>query len=253
MIFLAVLLSVSVKSEMVSWSSVAIHENTNSVSHHSYYQYYDDIEELSRGGQLIVDLKRSLLSGRTNNVIVWANIEPMPYVTANYTISYCEMNVSWMKTDYDNDGNLISTNETILGFTYSGGGINTTELYFELKNRDSLVTDVQCYYNTTNPTYLYDESVLFGRSGIYIPANKCNDCEEFTLEQLSNEIERQDQIIAEETSIYVIIQKVIDFNFQIWLILSWLVKLLLLIVAVFLVFYAIYYLYVFLKDIHDKI
>lgn len=252
-ILLIGILSATASAEMTAWSSVGIHEETNSVTHHSYYQYYDDIEELSRGGQLFIDIKRSLLSGRTNNVIVWAIIEPMPYITPNYTITHCDFNISWTKTDYDNDGNLISTNETKLGFTYSSGGVNTTELYFPLKNRDSLVTDVECYYNTTNPAYLYNEGVLFGRSGIYIPANKCNDCEEFTLEQLSNEIERTDEIIQQETAIYVIIQKIIDYNYQIWLIASWLIKLMLLMGGIFLVFYGLYYLYYFLKDIHDKI
>jgi len=253
-IFLILLCNLG-KSEMTSWSSVSVHEETNSVTHHSYYQYYDDIEELSRGGQLFIDIKRTLLSGRTNNVIVWAIIEPMPYVAPNFTITHCDFNITWTKTDYDSDGNLISSNETKLGYTYSSGGTNTTELYFKLKNRDSLVTDVECYYNTTDPDLLYGypDDILFGRSGIYLPANKCNDCQEYTLEELSNEIERTDEIIQEETAIYEVIQKIIEYDFKLWLIASWLVKLLLVVGGIFLVFYGIYYLYLFLKDIHDKI
>jgi hypothetical protein len=177
----------------------------------------------------------------------------MPFVLANYTIDYCEFNVSRTITNYDNDGNLISVNETTYGYTYAGGGFNKTYLYFELKNRDSLVTDVQCYYNTTDPSLLHSENILFGRSGIYIPANKCNDCEEFSLEELSNEIGRTDEIIQEETEIYEIIQKIIDYNYRIWLIVSWLIKLLLVIAGIFLIFSALFYLYHFLKDIHDKI
>ena len=240
-----------VSGEMVLWENVIIDNSANSVSHHAYYQYYDDIEELSRGGQLIVDLKRSLYAGRTNDVLVWANIEPMPYVTANYTINYCELNATHLMTDYDNSGNLISTNETTYGYIYSGTPANTTFLFFKMKNRDSLIIDARCYYNDSN--YLYQDSILFARSGIYLPANKCNDCTQYTLEELSNEIDRQDQMIQQETSIYVIIQKVIDFNFKMWLIVLWLVKLLLVLIAIFFVFYGIYYLYKFLKDIHDKI
>jgi hypothetical protein len=252
-IFLIGIMSFTANAEMVSYSSVNIHEDTNSVSHHSYYQYYDDIEELSRGGQLFVDLKRSLLAGRTNNVIVWAIIEAMPNVQPEYTINYCEFNISRIITTYDNDGNLIGSNQTSLGFTYSTGGVNDTYLYFELKNRDSLVTDVQCYYNSTNDSLLYDDNVLFGRSGIYIPANKCNDCTEFTLEELSNEIARTDELIQEETIMYRIIQRIVDYNYQLWLIASWLIKLLLVLAGIFLVFYALYYLYFFLKDVEKHI
>lgn len=251
-IFLAVLLSASASAEMVLWSSVSIDTNTNSVNHHSYYQYYDDIEELSRGGQLLVDLKRSLYAGRTNDVLAWAIIEPMPYVTANYTIDYCVFNATHTKTDYDNSGNLIGVNETTYGYIYSSTGItNTTEILFKMKNRDSLIVDTRCFYNTSG--YLYDESILFGRNGVYVPANKCNDCEEFSLEELSNEIERTEQKTAKEIAIYNNVQSLVTFNFSVWLYASWIVKIGLLLLAISLIFLSIYSLYQFVKDIERRI
>jgi hypothetical protein len=250
-LFLAVLLSTNVFGEMTLWSSVSIDTNANSVNHHSYYQYYDDIEELSRGGQLIVDLKRSLYAGRTNDVIVRAIIEPMPYNLTNYTIDYCEFNATHTMTDYDNDGNLIGVNETTYGYTYSSTPANTTEILFKMKNRDSLVVDTRCYYNNSN--YLYDENILFARNGIYLPANKCNDCEEFSLEELSNEIERTEQKTEKEIAIYNNVQSIISFNFSIWLFVSWIIKIGLLLLGISLIFMAIYYLYQFVKDIEARI
>lgn len=250
-LFLVALFSLSVNAEMTLWSNVIIDEDSSTVAHHSYYQYYDDIEELSRAGQLFVDLKRSLYAGRTNDVILWAIIENMSYDTGNYTVNYCEYNVTHIKTDYDNDGNLINTTSIDYGFVYSGTPTNTTYLFFQMKNRDSLITDLRCYYNDSD--YLYDESILFARGGIYLPANKCNDCEEYTLEELSNAIERTDEIIADETGIYNTIQTLIGFIFQLWLAVFWLIKLVLLLTGVTLIFAGVYYLFLFLRDIERSI
>jgi hypothetical protein len=200
---------------------------------------------------LTIDLKRSLYSGRTNDVVLWAIIEGMPYNTSNYTIDYCEYNVTHIKTDYDDSGNLVNTSKENFNYLYSSSPTNTTYLFVQMKNRDQLITDLRCYYNESG--FLYDENILFARGGIYLSANKCNDCTEFTLEELSNEIGRTDEIIKEETSIYVIIQKVIDFNFQLWLIASWMIKLLFFLVGIFLVFYGVYSLYVFLRDIERSV
>lgn len=252
MFSLVTLFSISVSGEMTLWSNVIIDDNTDSVSQHSYYQYYDDIEALTTLDSALLDLKRSLLSGRTNDVYLWAIIEKMPYNTTNYTINYCEYNITHTQTDYDSNGNLIQINESTYGFVYSSlPSANTTYLFFRLKNRDSLVSDIRCYYNDSN--YLYDENILFGRGGIYLPANKCGDCEEYTLEELSNEIDRTDEIIEQETSIYNIIQSVIDFNFTLWLIAYWLAIILFVMAGVTLIFGAMYYVYRLIKDIEENI
>lgn len=251
-IVLILFMMVGVRGEMTLWSDIVIDEDNSAVAHHSYYQYYDDIEASDTFESIFIELKKSLLAGRTNNVYLWAIIEPMPYDAGNFTINYCDYNVTHIKNDYDNDGNLINVTEVDYGFTYpSLVSANTTYLYLKLKNRDSLVTDIRCFYNDSD--YLYDQNFLGGRGGIYLPANKCGDCEEYTLEELSDEIERTDEIIIEKTRIYNLIQSVMDFNFQIWLYVYWIIKLTLFLAGIGLLFYGVYHLYLFIRDIERKI
>lgn len=251
-ISLVTLMALSVNAEMYLWNEVKIREDVGAVSQYGYFQFYDDIEAISNLDQVLLDLKRSLYAGRTVDLTLYGVVEHMPYNTTNYTIDYCEFNVTHLKTNYDNEGNLISTNETTYGWLYtSNPTANITTVYLELRNRDSVTYDMRCYYNDTD--YLYDESILFGSVTTYLPANKCNDCEEYTLEELSNEIERTDDIIEEETAIYRIVQTLFDFDFQIWLIVSWLVKILAVVVAISLAFYGVYHLFLFLRDIEGQI
>lgn len=252
MIAFCLLLSISLASaEVYFWNEVKIRNDSNSVSHYGYFQFYDDIEALTGLDQILLDLKKTLYAGRHVDLILRGIVENMPFDTGNYTVDYCEWNITHIQMEYDNEGNLISSTEVLHEFIYITNVTNETTIHLELKNRDSLIYDLRCYYNDSN--FLYDESILFGRVATFYQANKCNDCKEFTIEELSNEIERTDEILIEELTIYGVIQNVVGFNFQIWLIISWFIKILFLLVAVGLIFMSVYYFYRFLKDVESRI
>lgn len=248
--FLLVLTMLNLASgEITFWQNTRINQNDLSVTDAGYYQFYDDIETLR--DTAFLDIKKALYQGRTIDIFLSANIEAMPYNTTNYIINYCEFNITHSKAEYDNEGNLLNMTDIIYGYVYNSTPVNTTEILITMKNRDSLVYGLSCYYNDS--AYLFDESILFGRVATYFPAHKCNDCTQYSLEELSNEIERADEITEKELSIYNLMQEIVNFNFKIWLYVAWIVKIGFLILGVSLIFLGIYWMYQFIKDIERRI
>jgi hypothetical protein len=90
---------------------------------------------------------------------------------------------------------------------------------------------------------------LVGQFDVFLPSYECKGCEEYTLEELSNQIEKNEEITLNELTIYENIQKAVDWNFTIWLIISWIIKIGFIIIAVGLIFVSVYYFYQFLQDI----
>jgi hypothetical protein len=86
-----------------------------------------------------------------------------------------------------------------------------------------------------------------------MPSFECEGCTQYTLEELSYQTEKSDEITANEVAMYDKIQIAVDWNFQIWLILSWIIKIAMVLVAVGLIFASVYYFYVFLRDIEKEI
>jgi hypothetical protein len=110
---------------------------------------------------------------------------------------------------------------------------------------------MECHY--TNSSTLYVENVLVGQYTTYFPAFECIGCTDYTIEELSNEIERTDEYIEDQTEIYGFIQGFLEINYKLWLIASWLVKIAFVIISISLVFLGIYYLYNLFKDVEKQI
>lgn len=238
----------SVNAEVNFWEQTAINANDNSVSDHTYVQFYDDIYDTN---PLVLDLKKSLLSGRTVPVLISADVQAMPFVTANYTILYCNWTVLVTQNNYDSSGNLISASIGTISVLFQNNSANNTQMSFALKNRDSLVSDLKCFYDSGS--HLFEENILFGDTAVYFPANKCNECTQYSIEELSNEVARIDETTTKETSIYNGIQTVISYNFQIWLIASWLIKIAFIFVGIGAIFLGVWWVYEYLREIEKQI
>jgi hypothetical protein len=92
-----------------------------------------------------------------------------------------------------------------------------------------------------------------GRVDTFFGSYACEDCEEYSLEELSNQIDRAEEITEDELEIYDIIQQIVSLNFRLWLIASWLTKIFFLLFTIGLIFAGVYYVYRFLNDIANKI
>lgn len=252
MIFLLLIIS-NISAEVFLWDSVTKDNSTQIVNYHVYYQF-DDTSTTGIG-----------LSQDTPITLVY-HVEALPLDLtpdgANFgNIDYCNLTISHTKYIYGTNfvafegfsqGELLNTTvETQNIYFGTNASINTGSIVLLLRNRDSVVADMKCHYTTLDG--LYENNILGGFLTTYMSSYECSQCVDFSLEQLSNMAEKNQNITANQLSIYTNIQKVVDFNYQIWLILSWVFKIGMIFVAVGLVFAGVYYFYVFFSNIAKEL
>jgi hypothetical protein len=239
-------------AEVSLWTDIYINHDTQTVSQYGYYQF-DDTSARGVGRDKAIEM------------ILWYEVEGLPYDLSigNYSgyVDWCNLTIRHDINEYGGTfysvlglegGNYINTTtETDNYYFENTTTIEFDQLYYFLKDKDSLTVDMKCHY--TDPSSVFVESILFGRVNVILGAYECNDCEEYSFEQLSNEIDRSEQIISDQNEVYDKIQSVVAINFNIWLIVSWIIKIGLLFTAVTLVFGGIYWLYLLFKSIEDEI
>jgi hypothetical protein len=250
--FLLVSMSYMVSAEVSLWTDVYINYDDQVVSQYGYYQF-DDTSSRGVGRDKSIEM------------ILWYEVEGLPYnlSVGNYSgyVDWCNLTIKHDKNEYGGTfwsvvglegGNYLNTTTTTDNYYFE----NTTIISFDqlsyfLKDKDSLTTDMKCHY--TDEASVFVESILFGRVNVYMGAYECNDCEEYSLEQLSNEIERNNQIIEDQSEVYDKIQSVVAMNYNVWLIIGWVLKIGLIFTAVTLIFGGVYWLYLLFKSIEEAI
>lgn len=237
MIFLLMAVLNSVSSEIYLFNDVSVSNITNTTDFHAFYKLIDTSDGFR---------------WRNKGVLVEFDYltQALPFVLVSGSVDWCNLTFVHYANDYDNDGNYIGTNTSIVNYYFTNGSNSGTEK-FNLKDADEVSADMICHY--TNQSEIYIDNILAGSLTTYIPSYECKGCTEFTLEELSNEIERSDEITESELKIYDISETIISFNYRLWLYGSWIIRLFLLIGAIGLIFSAVYYIYKFLVDIKNRI
>jgi hypothetical protein len=221
-----------INAEISFWTDTILDNSTSVVRYHSFYQ----VEDTSPNGV-----------GKHKPVVLQINYETqsLPYNLTlqnplySGSVDWCNFTILNYQNIYDNDLNLINTSIDTYN-EYITTGISET-YYISLFDRDSTTIDMDCHFTDVN--YLYVENFLAGRFTTFFPSFECKGCEQYTIEQLSNEADRLDNMTIKELAVYNGIQKIIDMNFKVWVIFSWFIKIGLLILSLGLIFAGVYYLY----------
>ena len=230
-----------VSGEVYLWNSVSKDYSKNTVRETASYWFSDTSEN-------------GIGRNKNINILLWSEVEQLPFnFSGVYPVSvdWCNYTIVHDINVYDTDGNLInmSSETTILNF--QNQPFNSTQLTFQLRSRDSLRVIMECHY--TDPTYLYVENILVGRFYTYFPSFECDGCEEYTLEEITHQTEIQEQITESQLSVYNKIQKVVEWNWGIWLILGWIIRIVFIFIALILLFSGIYYFYKLFDNIAKEI
>ena len=235
-IFLVTLMPINVSAEVYMWNSVIINQNDDIVRYHAYYQFEDTSE-------------RSI--GRNKDIPVTFTyvVEAIPYNLSGYggEVDWCNLTINSFHNIYDKEGFLINTSTETQNVYFGTGNLSTDSITINVRDADDIIADMDCHY--TNSSTLYVEHALIGRFDTFIPSFQCTGCEKYTLEELSDEIERSKEITENELRIYEITQVLMELNYKLWTIISWIVKLFFLLVALWLVFASIYWLYKYFDEI----
>ena len=228
-----------VSAEIYLWTDVITNKKTNTTSHHAYYQLDDTSDGFKwRNKEVPITIKFT-----TEDL-------PLNLSAGHGQVTSCNFSFTSFHNNYDDEGFFLG-DTTESGSFFFDSGVNQGEVTILLKDDDDITADFKCFY--TNNEFLFDDSILVGRISTFLPSFECKGCTEFTLEELSDEVERAEEITDNELAVYRIIQDVIQRNFQLWLIASWIAKLFLVIFAVGLIFASFYYMWKFFEDIADRI
>jgi hypothetical protein len=256
---MAILLIANASAEITLFNSIGIDNSSRIVDDHAYYYLLDTSVQSEGGGVPIINAGRTLLSwigigtAKAVPITLRANIESLPFALTYGVVDWCNFSTRHERNIYDiyGYGNYVNTSIEEAS-VYITSGSNTSSIIVNMYEQDVLTADVKCHYNDTRDI-IYYTNLLVGRFDTFIPTFECGKCEKYSLEQLSNKVETADATTADELSSYTIIQKIVDYNFQVWLILSWIIKFVFIIVGLFLIFSGVYYFYKFLTDLGNAI
>jgi hypothetical protein len=241
-----------VSSELYLWETTikdtSLNNTANLVKDHLYY-YFQDTSLTGRGADV------------DTPITLTAVILALPFNFTQYNPSYngsvdwCNFSYLHVKNTFDNSVNppriSSTTNEQGSFFYENTGTVSTQEVIINMRSVDSLFADVKCHY--TDSTTLYIENVLVGRFTTYLPSYSCAKCTQYSLEELSHLQEKNEQITDNTLGAYSVIQRVIDYNFQIWVIISYIFKIAIVLVAIGLIFSGIYYFYKYMEKLVNEV
>jgi hypothetical protein len=249
MIFLMAIMQIS--GEMNLWNEVS-NDQSQSLTKYSALYTFDDTSARGIGKNKDIPL-----------TFVYS-VMPLPFnLTTNGSaqVDWCNFTIVHYHNIYGTSfvafegfygGELLNTTIETQSYYFSTNGSSAGgQVTFDMRDKDYLMATMKCHY--TDPAYLYDGNILVGNFETLLPSYECEGCTKYSLEEISNEIERKEQVTQNELSIYQRIQTVIYWNFQIWLIMSWVIKISLILVAVGFVFAGVYSFYLLLKDLSENI
>jgi hypothetical protein len=261
MILLLSLSSNLVLGELTLWSNVIIDANQSTVTKHGYIQLYNDINKPLQN--LVNEVsKEPIMVDRPVKIFIDYQIQNL---TFNLTgdggygsVDWCNLTIV-ANTHESISYPLVPLFPITINFseqidTLFFESTNTTETgryTYIINNRDDITIDLTCHYTDSRDVFF--DSIIFGDFFVYTPAMECNNCEKMNLEQLSYEVERNDEITAKQNEIYLWVSKIIGFNYTIWLIGFWITRLFFLLLAISLIFLGVYSIYKMFKDIEEKL
>jgi len=232
-----IVLSALASAEMSMWNTVIIDRNANTVSHHVFY-VFDDTSDSHVGRNKDIP------------ITLYYQVQNMPYnlVPDGYgSVDWCNLTINHYINTYDSLGNLVNNSYEFQSAYFDSTNSTSGSIIIDARSSDSITGDFKCHYTDSRDLFL--QNTLFGEITSFMPSFECVGCIKYTLQEQSDEINRQDQITKDTVVIYTNIQKVIDYNYILWLALSWIIKIGFLLIAVALIFYVAYYYYIYLRDV----
>lgn len=229
-----------VSADLNLWNSVIEDRSNNLVKYHAFYQFDDtSLKGIGKNKDIPVTLSY--------------DVEALPYNLNPYSgeVDWCNFSTSHFKNDYDTDGNLINSTLIRTDNYFANSSFTTGVITINVKSSDYIIADMSCHYTDVNS--LYVENALIGRFTTFMPSFECDGCDKYSLEQLSEQTQKNEETAQNELEVYDRVQSVVDFNYTFWLILSWIIKISFIILSIVLIFLTGYYFYKYLKDLERSI
>jgi hypothetical protein len=241
-------------AEMYMWEETSILKDKNIVRHKLVLSVVD----ISNQQVFSVHSTRA----KPVPVYITESTQDLPYNISTFYPQYPNALIDWC--NYTAISNLNQYSISLTGnYELVNSSITSENRFYEnlsaranltkysLFEQDTITAYMDCHYTDNNTLFI--ESNYFGAITTYVPAFECEECKSYTFEQLTQENNKIAERINEEQNLYVNIQKLVSRDYQVWLIMSWFLKIGLIFIAIGLIVLSIYYLYIFFKMIGDRI
>lgn len=223
----AFLLSLSlVYAELYQSQQIIIDKNTSTVYYQGYY-YVDDTNS------------NNISTGTPTNVLLYYTVTPLPY----YNATHC--NITIQKVTYSIIPNLTAYSTVYRNYGTSGSPVGSEDRY-SLYGRDQLKIESACHYNDITPYYTNNRYPVM--IGLLSSSYSCNECLEYDYQTVVNSSLNYDAYAN-----YDKFDIILRYDYQFWLILEWVVKIMFIFVGIGVLFLGAYYLYKFVKNIEESI
>jgi hypothetical protein len=236
----------SISGEEYLWNSVSLDYTDQTVNNHAFY-WFDDTSETHAGMQKDIP------------ITFYYVVQQLPYNLTNGNVDWCNLTITHFRNIYgiffipftEISTSIINTTIETQNVYFTTAPVTSGQITINVRKSDTLNADMKCHYE--NVSDLYEDNILVGQITTYMPSFECNGCSQYDFEQLTYETENAESITQNQLEIYDRVQTVIDWDFQIWLILSWVIKIAFLLLAVGLIFLGVYFFYQFLRKLSENI
>jgi hypothetical protein len=250
---ITILLSVIGFAEISSWNTIVIDRTNSLVKLHGTYWVEDTNVESRANTQTTIGRLLNPSALKPITIELDYQIQNLPLDLGldslgndRGEIDWCNMSSSQFFSGWDSNGN--PTNDTYTEYqSYYFTSISNGVLIYKLKNTDNLLIDIACHY--TNANYLYADNIKGGSITTRMPSHECSGCTQMSLEETTNLAGDIEASANTQNSIFDKVQIVVGWDFTIWLIISWILKIGFVILGVVLIFMAGYYIYRYLNDL----
>lgn len=156
----------------------------------------------------------------------------------NYYVNNCTLNSRiWHIGEND------TYYDTTLIFNYDVDYANAKEFYF-LSDGDTIFIDMKCYFNSTAPS----SSQMPTSMQITTPTWKCKACQYYNWAITEKTIMKAGDVSDKTTQVMTFIKQIIFLNFEMWVILFWILIILLFFISIGLIFAGVYWVFMYMKN-----
>lgn len=183
----------------------------------------------------------------------------LDYITGNEPLQFYVYYNAMLKSWNENNPNYYVNNCTLTSRIWHSGEnnsyystlqifddvdyANAKEFYF-LYNGDTIFVDMNCYFNSTAPS----SSQMPTSMQIITPTWRCKACQYYDWAITEKTILKAGNVSDKTTQVIGFIREIIFLNFEMWIILFWILVILLFFISIGLIFAGLYWVFMYMRN-----
>ena len=222
-------------AEIFLWQDTAIDRENNIVNYHAFYQFEDtSANNVGRHKKVPIEFRYG--------------VQPLPFTLPSGSVDECNFTIYHYKHEYDSDGDITATETEASSIFFTTDPVaQSGSVVVDMLDLDQVVANMGCHY-TTNQS-LYEENVLVGTFATFMPSFECKGCTDTSLAEQTEEIDRQEDSIADNLSMYTIFFNIVQQVFLVYTYAFWLIRIGVFIAGLSVIFSLAFFIYHFIEGL----